>query len=130
MGAVHLNLYAREYYNRIPTIGWLFLLTAISSVFLATWIVFRPSQLAFLAGAGFGLGVLAGYLLSLYLPNGLFLFKELEISYSGGLSIAAEVITALACGVSTYRNRKLPIAQRARGRQTSDGRRSLQPRDG
>jgi hypothetical protein len=110
VGGVHLNLYAREEYNKIPTIGWLFLLTAISSLVLAVLIVIRPSLLALVASAGFGFGVLTGYLLSLYLPNGLFLFKELGISYSGGVSIAGEVIVVFGCCASIFRRSNLRIA--------------------
>lgn len=110
IGGIHLILYVHEEYNRIPTIGVLFLLTAASSVVLAGLIFVRPSLLAFMASLGFALAVFAGYLLSLYLPNGLFLFKELEVSYSGGVSICAEAIVAVVGSASLLRHRSLRLA--------------------
>lgn len=94
IAAVHLNLYAREYYNRIPTVGWLFLLTVISAVALAAGVVVRPGWLTNVSAGLFALGVLGGYLLTLYLPQGLFGFKEPGISYSGAISIGAEIAVA------------------------------------
>ena len=90
VAAVHLNLYAREDYDKIPTIGLLFLLTVISGVLLAVAVVVKPVGLVLASVGLFALSVLGGYVLSLTLPNGLFSFKEPGISYSGYISIAAE----------------------------------------
>lgn len=90
IAAVHLNLYFREEYNKIPTVGWLFLLTGISGVLLAIAFLVRPWWLVTASAGMFALGVLGGYVLTLLLPEGLFSFKELSISYSGAISIAAE----------------------------------------
>lgn len=95
IGAVHLNLYAGESYDRIPTIGWLFLLTVVSAWALAAVMAVRPHLLTALLSAGFALSVLGGYVLTLLLPAGLFSFKEPGISYSGGLSIVAEGCVAI-----------------------------------
>jgi hypothetical protein len=102
IAVVHLHLYAGEEYNRIPTIGWLFLLTVISGFLLAAWVLVFPSRLAGLASAAFAAGVLGGYVLSLALPNGVFAFKEPGVSYSGGISIAAELLVVL-CGLHMAR---------------------------
>jgi hypothetical protein len=95
VGAVHLDLYAAEGYRRIPTIGWLFLLTVITSFGLAAANALSSHVLGRLASAAFVLSVLGGYLLTLLLPAGLFSFKEPGVSYSGAVSIAAEVVVAV-----------------------------------
>lgn len=96
VGAVHLNLYAGEGYNHIPTIGWLFLLTVITAFVLAGASALSSHLLIGLAAASFAASVLGGYLLTLLLPAGLFSFKEPGVSYSGAISIAAEVAVAVA----------------------------------
>jgi hypothetical protein len=101
---VHLNLYLREYYRQIPTVGWLFLLTVISAVALAAALFVRPGPVTALAASGFALSVLGGYLLTLWLPNGLFQFKEPGVSYSGVISIVAEVATAVVLAGSVLRH--------------------------
>ena len=87
----HLNLYLREHYNSIPKVGDLFLLTVIAAIVFATLVLIRPSALVLAAAAGFAASVLLAYMLTLYLPHGLFLFKEPKISYSGAISILAEL---------------------------------------
>jgi len=110
IGVVHLNLYVREQYHEIPTIGWLFLLTIITSALVALAVATRPSWLTLAISGGFPLGVLAGYLLTLWLPNGLFQFKEPGVSYSGGVSIAAEILAAIASiGLFVKNRRTLPV---------------------
>jgi hypothetical protein len=95
---VHLNLYWRESYNKIPTVGWLFLLTIISGFALAAAKAIRSNWLVDLSIAGFAAGVLGGYLLTLLLPMGLFKFKESGISYSGAISILAEAGAIVVIG--------------------------------
>jgi hypothetical protein len=94
--AIHLNLYAGEDYDRIPTSGWLFLLTVITAFVLAVAVSLIPHPVVGLAVTGFSLGVLGGYVLSLLLPNGIFLFMEPGVSYSGAFAIVAEVVAAAA----------------------------------
>ena len=74
-GAIHLDLYVTGY-NSIPTIGPLFLLQIIAAFLLAVMIPLTGLRLAYAAGAGFGLGTLGGYLLSLKV--GLFGFTEVR----------------------------------------------------
>jgi hypothetical protein len=93
---VHLYLYAAEQYHEIPTVGPLFIMTGVVAVVLAGVVVVVRRPLGDLVGAAFALSVLGGYLLTLYLPNGLFLFKEPGISYSGAESIIAEAGAALS----------------------------------
>lgn len=97
IGAVHLNLYANEFYDKIPTISWLFLLTVITAFLLALGLGAVGNLLVALGATAFSLSVLGGYVLALLLPNGLFLFKEPGISYSGCASIAAELLVACSC---------------------------------
>jgi hypothetical protein len=109
VAAVHLNLYLREDYDKIPTIGFLFLLTAISGVVLTVAVVLKPVGLVHASAGLFALGVLGGYVLTLTLPDGLFSFKEPGISYSGYISIVTEValialsLFALARGTTRSR---------------------------
>lgn len=110
---VHLYLYAGEQYHEIPTVGPLFVMTGVVATVLAVAAVTVRRPLVDLAGAAFGLSVLGGYLLTLYLPNGLFLFKEPGISYSGGLAIFSEVGAAVALVVAAWLA-VLPAVRRAR----------------
>lgn len=112
IAVVHLNLYSREYYDKIPTVGWLFLLTLISGFLLAVVQLIRTSWLVELSITGFAAGVLGGYLLTLLLPMGLFNFHEPGVSYSGAISIAAEVGVILLAGTSTVRSMKKSKVER------------------
>ncbi len=98
LGVVHLNLYARENYDQIPTIGPLFLADVILAWLIALTIVLLRAlwirRYAALAGVLLCIGTLGGYVVALVHP--LFGFEEPGISYSGGIAIAAE-ITGAAC---------------------------------
>ena len=91
-GAIHLDLYVTGY-NSIPTIGPLFLLQIISAFLLAVAIPLTGLRLAYLAGAGFGLATLGGYLLSLKV--GLFGFTEVRTT----AGIVAAIIDVAAFAV-------------------------------
>ena len=93
-GAIHLDLYLTGY-RTIPTIGWLFLLQVISAFVLAAAVLVSGSRLVALAGAGFGLATLAGYLLSIWF--GLFGFKEIRTTagiVAGVIEIATFAVLA------------------------------------
>jgi hypothetical protein len=109
---VHLNLYQREHYKEIPTVGWLFLLTVISAAMLAVALVARTGWLVDASAAAFALGVVGGYFLTLWLPEGLFHFKEPGVSYSGAISIVAEVGTAVLLGFALLRQRGVAVGHR------------------
>jgi predicted lipoprotein with Yx(FWY)xxD motif len=106
IGAVHLNLYAREQYSAIPTIGALFIVDVALAWSLALALVVWPARPVTLLGSLFSIGTLSAYIVSLYMP--LFGFEEPGISYSGGVAIAAEVLAAMALGTLTWQHRRLP----------------------
>ena len=95
-GAIHLDLYLTGY-NSIPTIGPLFLLQIITAYLLAITIPLTGLRLAYLAGAGFGLATLGGYLLSLKV--GLFGFTEVRTT-AGIIAaiIDVAIFAVLGCG--------------------------------
>jgi predicted lipoprotein with Yx(FWY)xxD motif len=88
-GAVHLDLYLTGY-RSIPFIGRLFLLQVIAALGLAAVTLASGSRLIAMAGAGFTLATLGGYLLSVWI--GLFGFKEIRTT----AGIAAGVIEVAA----------------------------------
>lgn len=100
IGIVHLNLYAREHYSEIPTIGPLFLLDVILAWLAAVAIALLRAvwmrRCAALAGVLLCAGTFASYIVSLVHP--LFGFEEPGISYSGGVAIAAEIIGSVCLG--------------------------------
>jgi predicted lipoprotein with Yx(FWY)xxD motif len=87
--SIHLDLYLTGY-RTIPTIGWLFLLQIISAFGLALAVGLTRHRLAAAAGAGFALGTLAGYLLSLKV--GLFGFTEVRTT-AGIVAAVIDVAT-------------------------------------
>jgi predicted lipoprotein with Yx(FWY)xxD motif len=98
-GAIHLDLYLTGY-RSIPTIGWLFLVQVIAAFGLGLGVLASGSRLASAAGAGFALGTLGGYLLSLRI--GLFGFREVRTA-SGIVAgiieiVAVAVLAVLALG--------------------------------
>jgi hypothetical protein len=116
VAAVHLNLYLGQGYRHIPTIGWLFLFTVVSAFGLAAAIAVSGQPVLALAAAALALGVLGSYVLTLVLPMGLFLFREPGISYSGGVSMAAEVLVAAAGLGGAWRGRTASAPGRGRTR--------------
>jgi predicted lipoprotein with Yx(FWY)xxD motif len=93
-GAIHLDLYLTGY-NSIPTIGPLFLLQVIAAFALAIVIPATGLRLAHLAGAGFAIATLGGYLLSLKV--GLFGFTEVRTTagiVAGVIDVAAFAVLA------------------------------------
>ena len=94
IAAVHLNLYAREAYKHIPTIGPLFLFNVIFAVVLAVVFALRAQWILAAIGVAFSLGTLAGYVYTLV--GTLFKFHEPKVSYSGALAILFEVVATAA----------------------------------
>jgi hypothetical protein len=101
IGVVHLHLWFDGYRN-IPTIGPLFLVAVITAALLAIVVAVRLNAIVAFAAASFAAGTLGSNVLSLLLPNGLFHFKEVGVSYSGGLAIASEVGVVALAGVWAY----------------------------
>jgi len=91
-GVIHLDLYLTGY-RSIPTIGGLFLLQVIVAFGLGAVVLASGSRLASVAGAGFALSTLGGYLLSLRI--GLFGFREVRTD-AGIMAGVIEVATFAA----------------------------------
>lgn len=97
IGVVHLHLWL-DGYRYLPTIGPLFLVAVVSSALLAVVVSVRINVVIAGAAAAFAAGILAANILSLLLPDGLFRFKEVGVSYSGGFAIASEIgVVAILC---------------------------------
>ena len=95
-GAIHLDLYLTGY-RTIPTIGPLFLFQVIAAFVLAAAILVTGNWLVEVAGAGFAVSVLGGYLLSLWV--GLFGFTEVRTAagiWAGIIDVAAFATLAMA----------------------------------
>jgi len=113
-GAIHLDLYLTGY-RSIPVIGPLFLLQVIAAFGLAAAVLVSGSRLAALAGAGFVLSVLGGYLLSVSI--GLFGFKEIRTTagiVAGLIEVAAfAALAMLALSPAAARQPAGPVASRS-----------------
>src|SRR6516225_7592334 len=96
-GAIHLDLYLTGYQS-IPTIGGLFLLQVITAFGLAAAVLATGRRLTAVAGAGFALATLGGYLVSVWV--GLFGFTEIRTTagiVAGVIEVAAfAALAALA----------------------------------
>src|ERR1700730_10922729 len=106
-GAIHLDLYLTGY-RTIPTIGPLFLLQVIAAFVLAAAVLVTGNWLVDLAGAGFAVSTLGGYLLSLWV--GLFGFTEVRTTagiVAGIIDVAAFAALALAAAPGLPRNLNL-----------------------
>jgi plastocyanin len=93
-GGIHLDLYLTGY-RHIPTIGWLFLLQIIAAFVLAVAVLVIRRPLADVAGAGFAIATLGGYLLTLWV--GLFGFQEVRTT-AGLVAGLIEVATFAVLG--------------------------------
>lgn len=90
IGIVHLHLW-QDGYRTLPTIGPLFVAAVVSAASIALFTSVQLNWVTAMAAAGFAAGTLAANVLSLLLPRGLFEFKQIGVSYSGGIAIASEV---------------------------------------
>ncbi len=102
ISVVHLHLWLAGY-RHLSTIGPLFLVAVVSAALLAAAVVVRLNLGVAVATASFAAGTLAANILSLESPNGLFRFKEVGVSYSGGFAMASEVGVVVLLGVWAYR---------------------------
>jgi len=100
---VHLHLWF-DGYRYLNTIGPLFLVAAISAALLAIIVAVRLNAAVATAAASFAAGTLVANILSLLLPDGIFRFKEVGVSYSGGLAIAAEIGVVALLVIWAYRH--------------------------
>jgi hypothetical protein len=106
IAAVHLHLWFSGY-RYIPTIGPLFMVDVITATVLAAVVVFRVNTVIAVAAASFAAGTLGANVLSLTLPDGLFQFREVGVSYSGAFAIASEagIVVCLAVWMGTIHRR-------------------------
>lgn len=99
IGGAHFEYWYRSL-RQIPVhdsiIGPLFIFTFAFAWVLALVMMAFPRVLLAVLAAGFAFATLGGYFLSLYLPAGIFEYKDPGISYSGGIAIACEVLGGLA----------------------------------
>jgi hypothetical protein len=95
-GAIHLHLWAAGY-RTIPTIGPLFLFQGIAGAALAVALVASRRLLTVVAGAGFMVATIGGFLLSVYV--GLFGFMDTLAAPFAGVSLAVESAGALVLSV-------------------------------
>jgi predicted lipoprotein with Yx(FWY)xxD motif len=94
--SIHLDLYLTGY-QKIPTIGWLFLLQVIVGFMLTIAALVTRSRLAAAASAALALSTLGAYLLAVWI--GLFGFKEIRTRAglaAGLIEVAAFATLALA----------------------------------
>jgi hypothetical protein len=105
IGIVHLHLWFDGYRN-LPTIGPLFLVAVISAAVLALLASVQINRLIAFAAASFAAATLTANVMSLLLPNGLFRFKEIGVSYSGAFAIASEVGVVLLVCIWANRHRR------------------------
>jgi hypothetical protein len=119
ISAVHLHLWLGGYRN-LNTIGPLFLVAVVAAAVLATVVLVRMNALVAAGAALFAAGTLTANVLSLLLPDGLFRFREVGVSYSGEFAIAAELgVVAL---VAAWMHRRVQLD---RSESISDDRESL-----
>jgi hypothetical protein len=101
ISVVHLHLWLGGY-RYLATIGPLFLLDVIFAALFALVVAVRLNIVVAFGAASLAAGTLGANALSLLLPKGLFQFKEVGVSYSGGFAIASEVGVVVLLGSWTY----------------------------
>ena len=93
-GAIHLYLY-QDGFSALPTIGRLFLANFVVAVVLGLAVLVRGRWIWGLLGAGFCLGTLAGFLVSVHW--GLFGYQETLSGAWQQRAAAVEIAGAVAC---------------------------------
>ena len=96
VGAIHLYLY-RDGFSSVPTIGRLFLANFVVAVVLGLAILVRGRALWGLLGAGFCLGTLVAFLVSVHW--GLFGYQETLSGAWQQRAAVVEVAGAIACAL-------------------------------
>jgi hypothetical protein len=101
ISVVHLHLWLAGY-RHLPTIGSLFMLDGVAAALFSGVVAFRLNGVIAVAVASLAAGTLGANVLSLLLPAGLFHFKEVSVSYSGGFALAAETGTLVLLATWAY----------------------------
>jgi len=121
IGIVHFHLW-EDGYRTLPTIGPLFLVAVASAGLLALFTSVQLNWVTATAAAFFAAGTLAANLASLLLPQGLFGFNEIGVSYSGAIAIASEVGVVVLTGM--WAHRRLRSGRSRPGRRFGNGHRT------
>jgi hypothetical protein len=97
-GLIHLEEYALQHYDAIPTIGPLFLLDFLAAALIAGGLAWRPGR----AAAAVGVAVAAGSLAALLISERTPLFGFTESGYRPAIvaAIATEVAAIVLLGVA------------------------------
>ncbi|HEY2869903.1 MAG TPA: hypothetical protein VGJ11_10345 [Gaiellales bacterium] len=95
-GAIHLYLY-RDGFSVVPTIGRLFLANFVVGVVLGLAILLRGRPAWSILGAGFCLGTLGGFLISIHW--GLFGYQETLSGAWQERAAVVEIAGAIACAI-------------------------------
>jgi hypothetical protein len=90
VGFVHFYLWQFASYKFIPIIGVLFLLNWVASIVLIVFVSILRRLFLTPIIFSFALATLLFYVLSLTLPKGIFLFKEISITGAGYTAIICE----------------------------------------
>jgi hypothetical protein len=98
---IHFHLWGEtDGYRQISIIGPLFLVQSIGGLILGLLVIGVRRLWTAIAGAGFGISTLIGFLLTVGLPKGLFNFKESWLApfakQAFGIEIAITVVLLLA----------------------------------
>ena len=101
ISVVHLHLWLGGY-RYLATIGPLFLLDVIFAGLVALVVAVRLNVVVAFGAASLAAGTLGANVLSLLLPKGLFRFKEVGVSYSGGFAIASEAGVVILLATWAY----------------------------
>jgi hypothetical protein len=97
---IHFHLWDSVGYRNIATIGPLFLLQSIAGAVIGLAVLVVRRLWIAIAAVGFSISTIAGFLLSVSLPKGLFGFKDSWLAPFGkqafGIELSIVVVLALA----------------------------------
>jgi hypothetical protein len=97
---IHFHLWQSVGYKHLPTIGPLFLLQWIGGALVGlALLVFRRLWVA-LAGIGFAISTMVGFLLCVELPKGLFNFKESWMAAYAHEAFYVEIAIIVVLGIA------------------------------
>jgi hypothetical protein len=115
---IHAYLWHSEGYRHIPTIGHLFLLTAITASVLCILVLTVPQRLVALValvGAGFELSVVLGLAITVNHTGGLFGFTDSSLAPLFWLSVWTEIAGTIVLGLLFLDGAARLIRTRGRG---------------
>ncbi|WP_444663945.1 hypothetical protein ACT17Q_00470 [Cellulomonas sp. CW35] len=110
-GAVHLYLVGSQGYGG-GTSNWLetaFWLQGVGGLVLAVLVLVWRSPLPLLGAVAYGLSTLVGFLLAVYLPNGLFGVQSVWGGWPETVSAVTEVLAVVAGAAALLAERRRPV---------------------